>query len=308
MATPISACFSDGASFTPSPVMATTSPLDCSALTTRTLCSGETRAHTPISSIRSASSSSLISLSWAPVTTLPGMPSSAAMAPAVLAWSPVIMRTPMPASLHSATAATASGRAGSRMPIRVSSVSPSISAARSRVPSAPEADGSASCSPSTFDATASTRRPWPPRASFSACARSRAAASITSGPWAVRCRSHRASTTSGAPFTTSSVPTSPSGCNVAMYLTAESNGTSSRRGASARSSSGSRPTFRAATTRAPSVGSPTSCGVPSSPRRTWASLHRTAAVRAQRRVSSSVAGPDPAAAAPPARVTSPSSP
>ena len=46
IATPISACFSAGASFTPSPVMATIFPLSCQALTILILCSGETRAYT----------------------------------------------------------------------------------------------------------------------------------------------------------------------------------------------------------------------------------------------------------------------
>ena len=44
IATPISACFKAGASFTPSPVMATSSPCCCKALTMRNLCSGATRA------------------------------------------------------------------------------------------------------------------------------------------------------------------------------------------------------------------------------------------------------------------------
>ena len=41
---PISAVLSEGASLTPSPVMATTLPSFCHALTIRTLCSGDTRA------------------------------------------------------------------------------------------------------------------------------------------------------------------------------------------------------------------------------------------------------------------------
>ena len=44
--TPMSACFSAGASFTPSPVIATIWPCDCQACTMRTLCSGATRAYT----------------------------------------------------------------------------------------------------------------------------------------------------------------------------------------------------------------------------------------------------------------------
>ena len=47
--------------------------------------------------------------SSAPVTARPGMPRSAAMAPAVTAWSPVIMRTRMPASRHWAIAVAGLG-------------------------------------------------------------------------------------------------------------------------------------------------------------------------------------------------------
>ena len=44
IAMPMSAFLSAGASLTPSPVIATTWPLFCSAVTTRSLCAGETRA------------------------------------------------------------------------------------------------------------------------------------------------------------------------------------------------------------------------------------------------------------------------
>ena len=44
IATPISAAFSEGASFTPSPVIATTAPVDFRALTMRSFCSGMMRA------------------------------------------------------------------------------------------------------------------------------------------------------------------------------------------------------------------------------------------------------------------------
>ena len=46
MAMPISAAFSEGASFTPSPVMATIFPFFFKALTIFTLCSGDTLAYT----------------------------------------------------------------------------------------------------------------------------------------------------------------------------------------------------------------------------------------------------------------------
>ncbi len=49
MAMPMSACLSAGASLTPSPVIATTSPRPCRARTRRSFCSGSTRAKTSIS-------------------------------------------------------------------------------------------------------------------------------------------------------------------------------------------------------------------------------------------------------------------
>jgi hypothetical protein len=53
MATPTSARFSAGASFTPSPVMATICPSACSAATSLSLCAGLTRANTLV--LRAAS-------------------------------------------------------------------------------------------------------------------------------------------------------------------------------------------------------------------------------------------------------------
>ena len=54
MAMPICAAFSDGASFTPSPVMATISPFAFSAVTIRSFCSGMIRANTVTVRTRSA--------------------------------------------------------------------------------------------------------------------------------------------------------------------------------------------------------------------------------------------------------------
>ena len=51
IAQPISAAFKAGESFTPSPVIATTCPFSCHALTILTLCSGATLAYTEYSSI-----------------------------------------------------------------------------------------------------------------------------------------------------------------------------------------------------------------------------------------------------------------
>ena len=59
IAMPMSAALIAGASFTPSPVIATTSPFFLSVSTSSTLCSGATRPTTPMSSIRASRSSSL---------------------------------------------------------------------------------------------------------------------------------------------------------------------------------------------------------------------------------------------------------
>ena len=86
MAQPISAALRAGASFTPSPVMATTAPCRWKALTIRTLCSGETRANTAYSQICRSSSSWSIPSSCVPVMALscsPNIPKSLAMAFAV---------------------------------------------------------------------------------------------------------------------------------------------------------------------------------------------------------------------------------
>jgi hypothetical protein len=70
MATPISACFSAGASLTPSPVIATNSPRSWSAVTIFNFCSGATRAYTRIWSTRVLNSSAESRPSSSPVSTL----------------------------------------------------------------------------------------------------------------------------------------------------------------------------------------------------------------------------------------------
>ena len=121
IATPMSALVSAGASFTPSPVMATMLPCSLRMLTRRTLSSGATRATTPMPSISALSWSSGMAANSAPVSARPSMPSWPAMAAAVVAWSPVIMRTRMPASLQRAMASLASLRGGSTIPTSASS-------------------------------------------------------------------------------------------------------------------------------------------------------------------------------------------
>ncbi len=127
IATPISAAFRAGASFTPSPVIAVTCPRFCKVFTIRNLCVGETRAKTEICSISSSSSWSLIFSSSMPVMACPFelvIPSSRAMCIAVRGWSPVIMTTRIPALLHNATASFTSARGGSIMPTKPIKVNP----------------------------------------------------------------------------------------------------------------------------------------------------------------------------------------
>ena len=69
MATPICAALSAGASLTPSPVIATTSPWDLSACTSRSFCSGTMRAKRLTVFTRRASDSSSIASSSGPVIT-----------------------------------------------------------------------------------------------------------------------------------------------------------------------------------------------------------------------------------------------
>ena len=76
IATPMSAFLRAGASFTPSPVMATMFDWPWSVLTRRILSSGDTRATTPMSSSSAISCSSLMAANSAPVSALPVMPSS----------------------------------------------------------------------------------------------------------------------------------------------------------------------------------------------------------------------------------------
>ena len=116
IATPIFACFRAGASFTPSPVIATILPRSCHARTIRILCSGETRAYTEIFGTNSCSSSSDMSSITAPSQASDSsfrIPIRFAIAAAVTLWSPVIMIGLIPASIHSATAAFDSSLGGS---------------------------------------------------------------------------------------------------------------------------------------------------------------------------------------------------
>ena len=195
MATPMSAFLRAGASFTPSPVMATMLFCCWSRLTRRILSSGATRATTPIWGSRCSSASSLAAANSAPVRASPSMPSSRPMAAAVTAWSPVIMRTWMPALLQVAMASLASARGGSTMPTMASRVRSCTWPSRSPL-------GSKVCGSKSRRATTITRSPAPAMRSFSSRARWRFSSVMgTVLPSGSQNEPPRATSTSGAPLT-----------------------------------------------------------------------------------------------------------
>ena len=121
MAIPMSAALIAGASLTPSPVMATTSPFFFSVSASSTLCSGATRPTTPMSSMRASRSGSDSAAKSAPRMASPGMPTCLAIAAPVMTSSPVTMRTRMWAAWALATAAWRLVPGGSTIPTRLAS-------------------------------------------------------------------------------------------------------------------------------------------------------------------------------------------
>ena len=247
MATPMSAAFSAGASFTPSPVMATNCPCGCSACTMRIFCAGSTRAYTRTPSTRAFSVASSSSLSSAPVMACAAssgtMPRRRAIASAVAGWSPVIITGRMPALMQSRTAVAASSRGGSIMPIRP------ISA---RSLSMASTSGSAGSRGQARQAKAITRRPCAARRSGST---STASWSSGSKPLGDQCAVQRGSTLSGAPLVKAS-NASPSAWKVVMRLRSASKGSSRTRGVSSSSAGFSKSACAATAASAVSVGSP----------------------------------------------------
>jgi hypothetical protein len=129
MATPMSARRSAGASFTPSPVIATMWPSERSASTTRSFVSGDERAMISSGESRSSVSraASSIASTSAPRTTSgvsPTMPTFRATAAAVSSWSPVMTIMRMLARRHARTASATSGRGGSSSAARPTNVRP----------------------------------------------------------------------------------------------------------------------------------------------------------------------------------------
>ena len=157
IATPTSARASAGASLTPSPVIATTSPRACSASTMRSFCAGCTRAKTAMRGSASRRSASPMRSSSRPSTARSpsrAMPSLRAIARPVSLWSPVTITGRMPAARHSATATLTSSRGGSIWPTRPSRRARPASASKPAVRDRARSSSSA--------AKASTAAPWRP--------------------------------------------------------------------------------------------------------------------------------------------------
>mmetsp|Transcript_20494 Transcript_20494/g.67100 ORF Transcript_20494/g.67100 Transcript_20494/m.67100 type:complete len:296 (-) Transcript_20494:1437-2324(-) len=231
IATPMDACCSAGASLTPSPVIAATSPSRSSCARRRCLSAGSARQKTRFESSSSRSCSSVGSSKNSEPAKVRAavasggasaskMPTSRAMAAAVCAESPVIITTRMPACLHRPMAVVTSGRAGSLMPTRPTKVSPlSIEAKRDVSESSRVCAGrGASLSyvargPSALPSlTARARQRSGRRAISSNCARSfRRHASLigTVEPSESRTAEQRGSTDSGAPLTKSELSRAP---------------------------------------------------------------------------------------------------
>ena len=121
IAIPMSAFFNAGASFTPSPVIATTAPVFWKASTIRTLCSGDTLANTEYLEIFFSNSIFEILSNSFPViakSLFPIIPNSFAIALAVKIWSPVIITVFIPAFLQFCTASFTPSLGGSIIPIK----------------------------------------------------------------------------------------------------------------------------------------------------------------------------------------------
>mmetsp|Transcript_34918 Transcript_34918/g.84503 ORF Transcript_34918/g.84503 Transcript_34918/m.84503 type:complete len:210 (-) Transcript_34918:2077-2706(-) len=133
MATPIAACWSAGASLTPSPVIAGISLRLCSIWTNRCLSAGSALQKTILSFFKiSNCSSSDFKKNSRPSNALSEsldaspskMLTSLAIAIAVSRASPVIIMTRIPALVHRVMLSATSGRAGSLIPTMPTSVSP----------------------------------------------------------------------------------------------------------------------------------------------------------------------------------------
>ena len=250
---PMSASFTAGASFTPSPVIATICPFERKARTIRSLSAGETLAKTEIFSIRADNSSSESFASSAPViasffSIKPAMPACFATARAVFGWSPVIITVFMPAFLQSRIAFFASSRGGSIIPASPkNTIPPSISATFTL----------------RFFAKARTLKAEFEKLSLTASISSFCFLVSGISPPSVKIWEHFCKTASGAPFVKAIVSLVGSFAKTVIIRVSLSNGISFTRRYFDESFSFVIPPFAAATRSAVSVGSPSVCHSPS---------------------------------------------
>mmetsp|Transcript_3790 Transcript_3790/g.11235 ORF Transcript_3790/g.11235 Transcript_3790/m.11235 type:complete len:456 (-) Transcript_3790:1056-2423(-) len=304
-AMPICAFFSAGASFTPSPVIAVTSPCaSARSLMMRCLSAGAVRQKTPLPRSGCKSAARWASSNRSEKKSLPSqvraassrMPSSPPIAAAVSRESPVIMNTRTPAALHLRMASFASGRGGSRMPTTPQRVNEDSSASWFAAPSkksaSPPRYSAAGPGRSARVARARHRRGRDAMAVTRASRSARAAAvkGITD-PSGRSTETHRRITESGAPLTYSFAAPSDRH-SVDMDLRPRSNSRVATRANPAAHASDARchgpaaaisrstwaagaPSFSASTRSAASVGSPTRANWPVSlSRASCASLQR----------------------------------
>mmetsp|Transcript_108133 Transcript_108133/g.247983 ORF Transcript_108133/g.247983 Transcript_108133/m.247983 type:complete len:259 (-) Transcript_108133:1662-2438(-) len=223
MARPTWACLRAGASLTPSPVMATTSPVPSRppscwyACTITCLWIGETRAKTQVfvtqvcqnsmiavscSCSKKSSPLGIILSIWDPVTAVNlsfssgAIPSRRAMALAVSGWSPVTMITRTPAWWAAVTASRTPSLGGSSIPMSPQKLSP-VLRSKFRLSSLLPSKACPAGSWTVLVAKHSTRRPsdissWSMVSNFLLCC-----GVISSAPHLA----HKSSTRSGAPFT-----------------------------------------------------------------------------------------------------------
>ena len=185
----------------------------------------------------------------------------------------------IPAERHRPIARLASSRGGSIIP-----TSPTCTSPRSAWSVSRSTDSSA---PSGRHASDNTRSAWSASPSATArISRRRTAPSGTSAP-STRSATQQGSTASVAPFVSSIRRPSASFTTTLIRLRSESKGISNTTGSAG--SSREMPPLSAATTSAPSVGSPTTCqAAPVPPGRTSALLQR-AAISSSRARSGSAA-------------------
>ena len=198
---PTSAALMPGASFTPSPMKPTTSPLACRAWTMRAFCSGARRAKTSVCRTLTFRASGDSRATPRPlIADCARRFTRPASRLTTRGSSPERITTRTPCAASRATAAAAVALGGSAKVQRPSNTRPFSS---SRV-------GSRGWPVQGREAMAMARRPWLARSLISAWAVLRSAGEKAFVDLPARRLAHSGSTASGAPFTNSRRPSGPS--------------------------------------------------------------------------------------------------